>query len=207
MPATVGRVSPKVGRRSRRSAPGRPAPAPVPSARSVAPATPPWPGPAVLGAAHPLLRVALAGDRPTVVVAASGGLGEAVRVTPDDGAAELAAGVQAQVDGGRDVDSVPGEPAQAGFAPYASAPRAWRERGQDLRLEGVVQDGRVRFPPPAGVEGPARGLARRGARAHVDTDHVYPGADTVDMAVVTLDEETASTRRSLPATRSRSTTR
>jgi hypothetical protein len=142
----------------------------------------------VLGAAHPLLRVALAADRPTVVVAASGGLGEAALVTPDDGAAELAAGVQARVDGGRDVDSVPGEPAQVGFAPYASAPRAWRERAQDLRLEGVFHEGRVRFPPPAGVEGPSRGLARRGRVLTWTRDHVYPGADTVDMAVVALDD-------------------
>jgi hypothetical protein len=140
----------------------------------------------LLGAAHPLLRVALAADEPTVVVAASGGLGEAAVVTPGEGATALAAGVRAQVDGGRDVDSVPGEPAQVGFNPYASAPRAWRERAQDLRLEGTLHNGRVLFPPPAGIEGPRRGLARRGRVLTWTRDHVYPGADTVDMAVVAL---------------------
>ncbi|HEX5191995.1 MAG TPA: hypothetical protein VFW09_04270 [Solirubrobacteraceae bacterium] len=140
----------------------------------------------LLGAAHPLLRVALAGDRPTVVVVASGGLGEATIVTPGEGAAELASALQAQVDGGREADSAPGDPAQVGFDPYASAPRAWRERAQDLRLEGVVHDGRVLFPPPAGVDGPRRGLARRGRVITWTRDHVYPGADTVDMAVVAL---------------------
>ncbi|HUB76489.1 MAG TPA: hypothetical protein VL977_05495, partial [Solirubrobacteraceae bacterium] len=115
----------------------------------------------LLGAAHPLLRIALAGE-PTVVVAASGGLGEAAVVTPGGGAAELATAVRAQADGGVDVDSAPGAPAQAGFDPYASAPRAWRERAQDLRLEGVVRDGRVAFPPPAGIDGERRALPRRG---------------------------------------------
>ncbi len=142
----------------------------------------------LLGSAHPLLRVALAGEEPTLVVAASGGLGEAVVVTPGEGAAELAAGVRSQVDGGRELDSVPGEPAQVGFAPYASAPRAWRERAQDLRLEGTLHNGRVLFPPPAGIEGPSRPLARRGRVFTWTRDHVYPGADAVDMAVVVLED-------------------
>jgi uncharacterized OB-fold protein len=140
----------------------------------------------LLGAAHPLLRIALAGSAPTVVVAASGGLGDAVLVTPRPRAGALAAEVMAQVTGGREVDSIVKVPRQDGFSPYASAPRAWRERRQDLRLEGVVRDGRVLYPPPAGVEGERRPLARRGTVLTWTRDHVYPGADTVDMAVITL---------------------
>jgi hypothetical protein len=140
----------------------------------------------LLGAAHPLLRVGLAADTHTVVVAASGGLGDAIVVTPGDGAERIVTALRTCVSGGRETASVPGPPDQAGFAPYASAPRAWRERGQDLRLEGVEVDGRVRFPPPAGIEGERRALPREGRVITWTRDHVYPGADTVDMAVVGL---------------------
>ena len=44
----------------------------------------------------------------------------------------------------------------------------------------------MRFPPPAGGEGAVRGLARRGRVMTWTRDHVYPGADAVEMAVVTL---------------------
>jgi hypothetical protein len=173
------------------------APAPaicVPSARAAArvervlggPGDPAVAHTGLLGAAHPLLRVALAAGTPTVVVAASGGLGEAVTVTPGQGGAALADAVLAQVTGGREAASIARPPRQDGFAPYSSAPRAWRERGQDLRLEGVLRDGRVLFPPPAGVEGERRALPRDGKVLTWTRDHVYPGADTVDMAVVTL---------------------
>lgn len=141
-----------------------------------------------LGAAHPLLRLLLGLRGSALLVAASGGLGDACLVEPTDGAAELAAAVEADIAAGRDTPSVAPPPAQVGFDPYASAPRAWRERGQDLRLEGVVHDGRVRFPPPAGVEGERRPLARRGNVLTCTRDHVYPGADTVQMAVVALDD-------------------
>ena len=105
---------------------------------------------------------------------------------PSDDAAELAAAVEEQIAGGREVPSIPPPPAQAGFDPYVSGPRAWRERGQDLRLEGVVRDGRVLYPPPAGIEGERRPLARRGRVLTCTRDHVYPGADTLQMAVVAL---------------------
>jgi hypothetical protein len=141
-----------------------------------------------LGAAHPLLRLLLSLQTPATVVAASGGLGEALLVEPLPDGAELAAAIAAEVAGGRDVETVPPPPAQLGFDPYSSAPRAWRERGQDLRLEGVVRDGRVLYPPPAGIEGERRLLARRGRVLTLTRDHVYPGADTVQMAVVDLDD-------------------
>lgn len=141
-----------------------------------------------LGSAHPLLRLLLGLHGAAVVVAASGGLGDAVFVEPTEEGPELADAVRAEVEAGRDVKAVPAAPDQRGFDPYVSGPRAWRERGQDLRLEGVVRDGRVLYPPPAGIEGERRPLARRG-RVHTCTrDHVYPGADTLQMAVVTLED-------------------
>ena len=141
-----------------------------------------------LGAAHPLLRLLLSLRAPAVLIAASGGLGEALLVEPLPDGAELAAAIAGEVAAGRDVESVPAPPAQLGFDPYSSAPRAWRERGQDLRLEGVLRDGRVLYPPPAGIEGERRALARRGRVLTLTRDHVYPGADTVEMAVVDLDD-------------------
>jgi hypothetical protein len=142
----------------------------------------------VLGAAHPLLRLLLSLHGPAMLVAASGGLGDACFVEPGDDAAGLAAAIEEQIAGGREVPSIPPPPAQAGFDPYVSGPRAWRERGQDLRLEGVVRDGRVLYPPPAGLEGERRPLARRGTVLTCTRDHVYPGADTLQMAVVALDD-------------------
>jgi hypothetical protein len=144
----------------------------------------------VLGAAHPLLRLLLSLHGPAMLVAASGGLGDAFVVEPTEDAAELAAAIEAEVAVGREVPSIPPPPAQAGFDPYVSGPRAWRERGQDLRLEGAVRDGRVLYPPPAGVEGERRPLARRGSVLTCTRDHVYPGADTLQMAVVALDDGT-----------------
>lgn len=142
----------------------------------------------ILGAAHPLLRLLLSLHGPAMLVAASGGLGDACFVEPADEAAEFAAAIEEQVAGGREVPSIPAPPAQAGFDPYVSGPRAWRERGQDLRLEGVVRGGRVLYPPPAGIDGERRPLARTGSVLTCTRDHVYPGADTLQMAVVTLDD-------------------
>ena len=142
----------------------------------------------VLGAAHPLLRLLLSLHGPALLVAASGGLGDACFVEPGDEAGDLAAAIEERVAGGREVPSIPPPPAQAGFDPYVSGPRAWRERGQDLRLEGVVRDGKVLYPPPAGIEGERRPLARTGSVLTCTRDHVYPGADTLQMAVVALDD-------------------
>ncbi len=142
----------------------------------------------VLGAAHPLLRLLLSLHGPAMLVAASGGLGDACFVDPSDDAAGLAAAIEERIAGGREVQSIPPPPAQAGFDPYVSGPRAWRERGQDLRLEGVVRDGKVLYPPPAGLEGERRALARTGSVLTCTRDHVYPGADTLQMAVVALDD-------------------
>lgn len=142
----------------------------------------------LLGSAHALLRLLLGLDRPALVVAAAGGLADVVGVTPGPGGPELAARARQAVASGVEVDEAMPEPRQEGFAPYASSPRAWRERGQDLRLEGVVRDGRVLYPPPAGVDGERRPLAREGSVLTWTRDHVYPGADLIEMAVVELDD-------------------
>jgi hypothetical protein len=140
----------------------------------------------VLGAAHPLLRLLLGLERSSLVVAASGGLGETLRVSPSPEAGALARAVAAQVAGGHGVERVASIPQAEGFDPYASTPRAWRERGQDLRLEGVLHDGRIHYPPPAGLDGPRQALPRRGRVLTATLDHVYPGADSVQMAVLSL---------------------
>ena len=143
----------------------------------------------VLGAAHCLLRVLTALDAPALVVSASGGMADALRVEPGDGAAELAGEVRSAAAGGDDVTAPMPAPKQEGFAPYASSPRAWRERGQDLALAGILSNGRILYPPPAGVVGERRRLARAGTVLTWTRDHVYPGADGVEMAVVTLDDQ------------------
>ncbi len=140
----------------------------------------------VLGAAHPLLRLLLSLERACLVVAASGGLGETLQVSPSQEAGALARAVAEQVAGGREVEQVASTPQAEGFDPYASMPRAWRERGQDLRLEGVLHDGRIHYPPPAGLEGPRQALPRHGRVLTATLDHVYPGADRVQMAVLSL---------------------
>ncbi|MHB1808521.1 MAG: Zn-ribbon domain-containing OB-fold protein [Solirubrobacteraceae bacterium] len=148
---------------------------------------PAFPRTGALGCAHPLLRLLLGLAEPALVVAASGGLGESLEVQPRAGATALAEEIHAQVAAGEEVEHVLATPKAVGFEPYASAPRAWRERGQDLRLEGVVHEGRLHYPPPAGLEGERRALPRRGRVLTATFDHVYPGGDGVGMAVVTLD--------------------
>jgi hypothetical protein len=148
----------------------------------------------VLGAAHPLLRLLDALERTTLVVAASGGVGEAVLCEPEPAAAALAASARAAVAGGTDSDRAPVGRAAADLHPYQSAPRAWRERGQDLRLEGLRFGDRVHYPPPAvppaGHEGEAGvpvALARTGTVLTQTRDHVYPGGVT-QMVALDLDD-------------------
>lgn len=143
----------------------------------------------LLGAAHPLLRLLLDLEKPGYVVATAGGLVEAVRHQPGAGAATLAAKVLAEVEGGVDVDAEPPRPAVEGTDVWSSAPRAWRERGQDLRLEGTLVDGERIYPPPAGAEHDTSfKLSRDGTVLTQTVDRVYPlGAET-GMAMVDLDD-------------------
>jgi uncharacterized OB-fold protein len=140
-----------------------------------------------LGAAHPLARLLVALDGPLTVAAAAGGLAEACACAPRAGAADVADRARTAVAGGREADAPPPEPASSTLAPYQSGPRAWRERGQDLRLEGRREaDGRVRFPPGP-WDGEKVPLGRTGTVLTHTVDRVYPGAAETGMAVVDVD--------------------
>src|SRR5581483_5707579 len=90
----------------------------------------------VLGAAHALARILLGLERPQRVLAAASGLAEAIEVEPASGggAAEVAARARAALAKERRTEPPPPLDWSA-LDPYTSAPRSWRERGQDLRLE------------------------------------------------------------------------
>jgi uncharacterized OB-fold protein len=143
----------------------------------------------VLGAAHPLLRLGLSLAGPATIVAASGGLAEAIDVEPVSGAPALAAQLGERAAGGADTDKPVPTPSGEGFDPYASAPRAWRERAQDLRLEGAKDGERVHYPPPANTDPHSLvPLARTGAVLTWTRDYVYPGGDATEMVVLDLDD-------------------
>jgi uncharacterized OB-fold protein len=151
----------------------------------------------VLGSAHALLRLLDSLELPTTLLAASGGLGEALLCEPEPAAAALATRVRDAVAAGSDVDSAPRSNAGLDFHPYQSAPRAWRERSQDLRLEGLRYGDELHYPPPAvpppGHEqetGVPVALARTGRVLTQTRDHVYPGAAVTQMAVLDLDDGT-----------------
>jgi hydroxymethylglutaryl-CoA synthase len=148
----------------------------------------------VLGAAHALGRLVLSLDHAQVVAAASGGLAEALEAEPGPGADAIAARARAVLEAPR--SSTPPEPVDwSRLTPYASGPRSWRERGQDLRLQGARCGGcgRVLFPPP--VTCPHCGsrelvpelLARAGTVVTETRDHAYPVSRSTGMAVVELD--------------------
>lgn len=148
----------------------------------------------VLGAAHALGRLLLALDRAQVVLAGAGGLAEAVEAEPGPGAATVAARARAALEAPRSA-TPPASVDWSQLSPYASGPRSWRERGQDLRLEGARCDacGRLVFPPP--VTCPHCGgralvpepLPRAGTVVTQTRDHAYPVSGSTGMAVVGLD--------------------
>jgi uncharacterized OB-fold protein len=153
------------------------------------------PLPAYLGAAHAPARLVLGLEAPQTILAAAGGLAEAVRVEPADGSAAVAARAQEALAGR------PGEGAALaidweGISPYVSGPRSWRERGQDLRLEGARcgSCGRLVFPYPARCPHCGSGdlaterLARTGVVLTHTTDHAFPMSSATGMAVVALDD-------------------
>jgi hypothetical protein len=151
----------------------------------------------VLGAAHPLLRLLDGLERATLVVAASGGVGDAVLCEPQPAAATLAAMVRENVASGTEADRAPVARAGPDFHPYQSAPRAWRERAQDLRLEGLRFGDRVHYPPPVvapvgyeGESGVPVALARLGTVLTQTRDHVYPGGAVTQMVMLDLDDRT-----------------
>jgi hypothetical protein len=148
----------------------------------------------VLGAAHPLARLLLALDTPLTLVASAAGLVDTVAVTPAAGAADVANRARAVLEAPRREDApLPVDWSQ--LSPYASSPRSWRERGQDLRLEGKRCGGcgRLQFPPPETCPScgsrdlvPER-LPRSGTVLTQTRDRVYPAGRSTGMAVVDLD--------------------
>jgi uncharacterized OB-fold protein len=148
----------------------------------------------VIGAAHPLARLLLGLDRPQVVAAGATGLSEALESAPSDGAAAVAERARAVLAAPR-VDALPDAIDWSQLTPYASGPRSWRERRQDLRLEGARCGGcgRLLFPPPltcphCGSREPAAELLPRSGTVVTETrDHAYPVSRSTGMAVVELD--------------------
>ncbi len=148
----------------------------------------------VIGAAHPLGRLLLGLDRPQVVAAGAGGLAEAVHAEPGPGAEAVAGRARAALTAPRS-DAPPESLDWTQLTPYASGPRSWRERRQDLRLEGArcAGCGRLVFPAPVtcphcgGRELTAELLARSGTVLTETRDHAYPVSRSTGMAVVELD--------------------
>jgi hypothetical protein len=153
------------------------------------------PLPTYLGAAHAPARVVLGLSAPQTVLAAAGGLAEAVRVEPGDGAGAVRDAAQARLAGWpEEGEATPVD--WTGISPYTSGPRSWRERAQDLRLEGARcgSCGRVAFPPPprcpacGGAELSPQRLARTGTVVTWTRDHAFPMSASTGMAVVELDD-------------------
>jgi uncharacterized OB-fold protein len=150
--------------------------------------------PLQLGAAHGPARLLLGLDAPQTVIAAAGGLAEALRVEPADGAGELRARAVAELELERSTEAPPAIDWQ-GISPYISAQRSWRERGQDFRLEGARcgSCNRLVFPFPARCPHCGSGdlsverLARAGTVVTQTRDHAYPVSRATGMAVVDLD--------------------
>lgn len=142
-------------------------------------------------AAFPLhLLLALDGGDGDAVVSASGvthrfvvTAGAAATEVADRARAAVAAGVEGPAPTTGEVE---------GFDPYASQPRSWRDRAQDLRLVGQRDPatGEVLYPPvPDAAAGglQAHRLARTGRVLTFTRDHVFPLGAPLSMAVVELD--------------------
>lgn len=133
-----------------------------------------------LGAAHSLLRLVTELDHPIRLVALGGGIADCVEVVPTPSAAAVAARLRAQIlDGGNEVPRPLAAIHPDDFQPYSSNPRSWRERGVDLRLEGLIGD------DPSGLP-PGRRLVE-GVVVTWTSDRVYPAAKATDMAIVDVD--------------------
>lgn len=142
-------------------------------------------------AAFPLaLLLALDGGDGDAVVAASGVV-HRFAVAAGTSAGEVAGRARTAVAGGID-GPAPRVADVEGFDPYASQPRSWRDRAQDLRLVGQrdTATGEVLFPPVpaagAGAVEPHR-LGRSGRVLTYTRDHVFPQGGPLSMAVVELD--------------------
>jgi uncharacterized OB-fold protein len=147
-----------------------------------------------LGSAHALARILLALKAGGPVVAAGNGLAEALAVRPGPGADALAAAARAALEAPRRTEPPEGVD-WSRLSPYQSSPRAWRERGQELRLEGMRCGGCGRLVYPQRPTCPECGsrelaperLARAGTVVTETRDHAYPAGKVTGMAVVDLD--------------------
>jgi hypothetical protein len=136
----------------------------------------------VVGAAHPLLRLIAGLDSASLVVSLSNGLGEAVHVAPTPAGGTLAQEARELTqNGGNRLDHAVATAFAADFDPYASGPRAWRDRDVDLRLAGLV-GGPDGLPVVPGRVHPA------GTVIAWTNDYVYPPTNSTEMAVVEMDD-------------------
>jgi uncharacterized OB-fold protein len=125
------------------------------------------------------------------VTTSAGGVTHRFAVTAGPRAVTVAAELQAAIAAGVEAPA-PAVPDVAGFDPYVSQPRLYRERAQDLRLVGQrdPESGEVLFPPvpsaSAGDLEPYR-LARTGTVLTTTRDHIFPQGAPLSMAVVSLD--------------------
>jgi hypothetical protein len=134
-----------------------------------------------VGAAHPLLRLIAGLDAPGLLASVASGLGEALHVTPTAAGAAAAGALRELAEhGGVSVERVMPRPQSEGFNPYASGPRAWRERGQDFRLEGII--GSPETPLPI----PGRRHPTGTVFAWTD-DRVYPAASSTEVVAIRID--------------------
>lgn len=158
------------------------------------PGDPVAPAVGVLGAAHPLARLLVGLGDVDRIVAGAGGVVDELHVEAGESAAPVAEAARVAL--GRARRNEPPEPVDwSALAPYQSEPRAWRERGQELRLEGVRCEGCGRLVYPQPPTCPACGsralaverLPRSGTVVTRTRDHVYPAGNATGMAVVELD--------------------
>jgi hypothetical protein len=133
----------------------------------------------MLGPAHPLARLVVGLGAEQLVAAVSNGLGEAVHVsgagqTPDPAERLL------QLAAGGEKIAIPFAADPAGdYDPFGSGPRSWRDRGMDLRLEGLV---RADSGDPAAIRRRPEGTV-----IACTVDRVFPAASATGMAAVDLD--------------------
>lgn len=131
----------------------------------------------------------------TSLVVSAGGVTHALRFEPGPGLAAASSAARAVLAAG--VDAAPKAVGPvAGFDPYSSTPRAWRDRHQDLRLEGVrcAECGQVLFPAPPScpVDGPDAKLepwtlGRTGTVFTCTRDHLFPLGTPITMCIIELD--------------------
>jgi hypothetical protein len=133
----------------------------------------------MLGPAHPLARLVAGLGDDRLVAAVSNGLGEAVHVSGGGPTSEPAERLlRLAADGDKIAVPFAADPAPD-YDPFGSGPRSWRDRGIDLRLEGLV---RADPGDPAAIRRRPEGTV-----IACTVDRVFPAAPATGMAAVDLD--------------------